>query len=62
MMVHKTIYKLLRYPHSFFSPIKVQLPNLEKPGTDGTDAGGYGGAESRISIIQKINHDGEVNR
>jgi hypothetical protein len=26
------------------------------------EMGGYGGVESRISVIQKINHDGEVNR
>ena len=25
-------------------------------------AGGYGGAECKINIIQKINHDGEINR
>jgi hypothetical protein len=26
------------------------------------DAGGYGGSECKINIIQKINHDSEVNR
>ena len=28
----------------------------------GVEAGGYGGAECKINIVQKINHDGEVNR
>ncbi|KAJ3183973.1 Histone-binding protein rbbp4 [Gaertneriomyces sp. JEL0708] len=46
---------------------QVQLPS----GTGSTDkkydeergeSGGYGGAESKINVIQKINHDGEVNR
>ncbi|KAI8614949.1 WD40-repeat-containing domain protein [Chytriomyces sp. MP71] len=27
-----------------------------------SEAGGYGGAESKINVIQRINHDGEVNR
>jgi WD40 repeat protein len=53
---------------------QVQLPLLQ--GEGGADApsyqegdaaaaaagGGYGGAECRISVIQRINHDGEVNR
>ncbi|KAJ3205217.1 retinoblastoma binding protein, partial [Entophlyctis luteolus] len=27
-----------------------------------TEAGGYGGAECKINVTQRINHDGEVNR
>jgi hypothetical protein len=26
------------------------------------EMGGYGGVECRVNVIQKINHDGEVNR
>ncbi|KAJ3269153.1 Histone-binding protein rbbp4 [Terramyces sp. JEL0728] len=47
---------------------QVQLPN-DNIQVDGRnydeerkEAGGYGGADCKISIIQKINHDGEVNR
>ncbi|KAH6562161.1 hypothetical protein BASA50_007695 [Batrachochytrium salamandrivorans] len=47
---------------------QAQLPN-ENVEVDGRnndpergEAGGYGGADCKINIIQKINHDGEVNR
>ncbi|KND04531.1 uncharacterized protein SPPG_00258 [Spizellomyces punctatus DAOM BR117] len=47
---------------------QVQLPNdnvetdTRKYDEERGEAGGYGGQECRITIIQKINHDGEVNR
>ncbi|RKO91312.1 WD40-repeat-containing domain protein [Blyttiomyces helicus] len=47
---------------------QVQVPNDcsdpddRKFDEERAEAGGYGGVECRINIIQKINHDGEVNR
>ncbi|CAD6885155.1 unnamed protein product [Tilletia controversa] len=47
---------------------EVQLPTGEeqlpagKYDDDKGEIGSYGGASSRIKVIQKINHDGEVNR
>ncbi|KAL2915395.1 Histone acetyltransferase type B subunit 2 [Polyrhizophydium stewartii] len=47
---------------------QVQLPNesadtdTRRVDEDRGEAGSYGGAECKINIIQKINHDGEVNR
>ncbi|PSC71192.1 WD-40 repeat-containing MSI1 [Micractinium conductrix] len=47
---------------------EVQLP-LEETETDGRgydeergEVGGFGSSQGRISIVQQINHDGEVNR
>ncbi|ORX89300.1 WD40 repeat-like protein [Basidiobolus meristosporus CBS 931.73] len=47
---------------------QIQIPddNVEidtrKYDNDKGEIGGYGGNECRVSIVQKINHDGEVNR
>ncbi|KAJ3056940.1 Histone-binding protein rbbp4 [Rhizophlyctis rosea] len=37
-------------------------PDVSKYDEDRQEGGGYGGMESKIQIIQQINHDGEVNR
>ncbi|KAJ2470952.1 Histone acetyltransferase type B subunit 2 [Coemansia sp. RSA 2322] len=44
---------------------QVQVPRAdggEKLNADTGEVGGYGGAECKISIVQRINHDGEINR
>lgn len=47
---------------------QVQLPNenaqvdVRKYDEEKGEVGGYGGAEAKIRITQRINHDGEVNR
>ena len=47
---------------------EVKLPNedtevdVRKYDDERGEAGGFGGVNSKIEIVQKINHDGEVNR
>ncbi|KAJ3226099.1 retinoblastoma binding protein [Clydaea vesicula] len=48
--------------------VQVQLPsedanlNLKKFDDEKEEAGGFGASECKINIVQKIKHDGEVNR
>ncbi|KAJ2160904.1 Histone acetyltransferase type B subunit 2 [Coemansia sp. RSA 552] len=37
-------------------------PDQHKMNPDTGELGGYGGAECKINIVQRINHDGEINR
>ncbi|KAJ3400299.1 Chromatin assembly complex, subunit 3, partial [Chytridiales sp. JEL 0842] len=70
-----TIQRLLLGTHTsdgeqnYLQFAEVQLPDdsVQKDVTGKYDeergeAGGYGGAECKISVTQRINHDGEVNR
>lgn len=43
-------------------PNEKALVDSRKYDDDKGEVGGYGGAESKINIVQRINHDGEVNR
>ncbi|TPX59715.1 hypothetical protein PhCBS80983_g02297 [Powellomyces hirtus] len=67
-----TIQRLLIGTHTsdseqnYLQIAQVQLPNgttdADRAKLEDGEAGGYGGAECKINVIQKINHDGEVNR
>ncbi|KAJ3137280.1 CCR4-Not complex caf1 ribonuclease subunit Caf1 [Geranomyces variabilis] len=67
-----TVQRLLIGTHTsdseqnYLQIARVQIPNgstdADRARLDDGETGGYGGAECKINIIQKINHDGEVNR
>lgn len=60
-----TVQRLLVGTHTsqgaqnYLQICQVSLPRDQPPKTDKQT---YGGAECKISIVQQINHDGEVNR
>lgn len=65
-----TIQRLLLGTHTadseqnYLQIASVHLPTevLGEVDEEGRESGGYGGAECRFQIQQKINHEGEVNR
>ncbi|KAJ2836361.1 Histone acetyltransferase type B subunit 2 [Coemansia sp. 'formosensis'] len=66
-----TVQRLLMGTHTsdneqnYVQIAQVQVPRAdggEKLNAETGEVGGYGGAECKISIVQRINHDGEINR
>lgn len=53
---------------NYLQIVTVMLPNenaevdARKYDDEKGEVGGYGGAEAKINIVQRINHDGEINR
>ncbi|KAI8909109.1 WD40-repeat-containing domain protein [Gorgonomyces haynaldii] len=50
---------------NYLQIVHIQLPNnttVDQSKFDQEKLGQYGGASTKVSIVQKINHDGEVNR
>lgn len=53
---------------NYLQIVSVQVPNEQaevdarKYDEEKGEVGGFGGAEAKISIVQRINHEGEINR
>lgn len=68
-----TVHRLLLGTHTTDEQNHLQIATVHLPTEQAEidarkyddergEAGGYGGVDCRVSIVHRINHDGEVNR